>query len=295
MSNLDFQKRHTRTKGSFAYLPRYTLAEFLHDMSVAPYYRNGDGRDGRSSWCGDVSYQDALNGPSMGHKSALDRAMRLIDEMDTGGFLTTGRSHWESAIVGAIPHVPHAIIGVPDAMLACVEAPRLGPIEIVVDVCCSAEISTRAMETRGAAILAYVLALSAVRPVSLSICSSLDGSKLLADPTISGRTGISSPVISLGTTPLDLTSASYVLAHVGFMRHLMMGMASRDTNYSGRWGWGSNGISAEAVRLAREALGLVPDDLYIPPGHASDQLIGHPEAWLRAKLEEAQKQFGRDD
>jgi hypothetical protein len=151
------------------------------------------------------------------------------------------------------------------------------PLSIVVDIASSAGIEAKQIEKRGAAILALVRALSAVRPVELWAGVSASPSSLKAK-------GAWHVFSRIDTAPLDLARAAHVLCCPAVARSMLYALvhkyAGDETEASLSWPYGDHEFSR---KHGREMVGRVMgggDVFYIAPPYVSDALVDKPDAWL---------------
>jgi hypothetical protein len=156
------------------------------------------------------------------------------------------------------------------------EQDEAAPITVLVATTCSAGISAATLEKRGTVILALVMALSRVRPVSLQALALTDGSH-------EGETIITNVI---NTNPLDLATACYVMTSAGFARRLTYGLAREKNNFSGGWPrrftYGKSGPYYDYLKSR-----LVADPskcLIIPAAELHDELLSQPLKWIEKQI-----------
>ncbi len=190
------------------------------------------------------------------------------------------------SVAGCYPCVAEALMGEPESMREPEQCSNAyAPLTIVADVTSAAKLSAHQIEKRGIAILAFVMAQSAIRPVTLEVIVSLGSNYFNA---IGDKFSIISAKIN--TTPLDLATAAYALTHAAFPRQLMYGLALKYFRFDGRFplfdGVTGNVHSSNYCDKIKHYLNLDGDVLYIPP--ASKQcaaLLNAPHLWLQEQLQ----------
>jgi len=189
----------------------------------------------------------------------IDRYLSMVD------IPTVGRQRVMD-VCGGCPQVPAYLLGEPEhfATVRAVES-ESGPIRVVYDPTSSASVDAESLLKRGAAAAAFVLALSATRPVELWVTSSIDGSSV--------------PMIRLGTSPFVTSEVAFAVGHVAFARQLIYGWGRVHTGYPGWWAdWMSHGDPDVALRRAVEAQ---PDDVVLGPATQGSPSVKDPDGWLQ--------------
>lgn len=167
------------------------------------------------SWAGGLDYDDCKKAVWDGDATALKISDDLLTKIEGDGMELLA-PQWENERTGSFPCVPSFIAGAPDSMRR-LEMTRsdVAPIRIYLDLFISCGFQVEECSTRGAAILALARKLQALRPVELYLLMSC------GDKTRKRfKDGWISPMIKIDTNPLDLTTASFVLGHPGFIRQL---------------------------------------------------------------------------
>lgn len=218
----------------------------------------------------------------IGDDSQVEAAQKMIDKYD----IHIDRTAFFDmpSVAGCYPCVPEALAGEPE----CMREPVLiesdtAPITFVVDTTCSASISGESMTTRGIAILAVIMAVAAIRPLTLKIISCSYGYKN------SEGDAYSIIAIDIPTTPLDLASAGYAITNVALARHLMYGYAMKYQGFNGRWpdfrGIKYDDVESEAYKKKMiKYLELEGDVVFIPPSFSENGIITNPEEWIKEQL-----------
>lgn len=238
------------------------------------------------SWSGADDLAGALNDCEQGNcGSALQDAEKLMHEIQAQGLMSEHVMRWGPNVVGAIPLIPNALLGVPDSMLAPLwEAQSArGPIKVFYDCVGSAGVSETDMSKRGTAVLAFVLLMSQIRPVELFVIAGMQGTG-----------GACIPIVKVETAPLDLKSSLYALARTAYSREIAFAWgyssdaAGTRRGFHGGWAWGSapqqdgTGVWHEAMRTV---LDIQPDDLLIPGAVYGDPIVKDPITWLQREID----------
>jgi hypothetical protein len=244
-----------------------SLGAFHAALPVSHY---GSGR----RFAGGDTYEDARTNLFRGNADAVRRSDEFLEKLEEEG-LSLPQAEWQRNIAGAFPCVPSFITGAPDSMYEQVSVPRdTTPIRIFASVCCSAGVEPETLEKRGVTLLALVRKLQAIRPVELWVYCD-----------IYGKGGAAIPVIRIDTSTMDLTSASYALAHAGFLRQLCFAWGEdAGRGFDGGWAWNKDPRDPEAIKKTRAAVGAREEDMLIPGAYLYDPLVQNPLAWLNEKI-----------
>jgi len=145
---------------------------------------------------------------------------------------------------------------------------------------------------RGITILALVMAMTAVRPVNLRVCT-ISGCKTKGSAQRSGDRWCAVTAV-IDTQPLDLARAAWALTDVGCARRLFYGVGFQ-LGFDGGWPVLS-GVkygemqSAAGVGRCKEIFSQGSDTLFIPAislfDKESDEMIMHPTQWVNKKIEQ---------
>lgn len=160
---------------------------------------------------------------------------------------------------------------------------EISPMKILVCTTCSAAIDADTMITRGAAILAFLMRLQTIRPVDLFLSSELGNSSR-------GHSCLST--VRIESRPLNLSSASFAIGHVGFSRGFLYDYARNEQKSGGNWPSSNDcnfsyysGATTAYLRQLAAHLDFNPEtDLYIPAARYNDPIISNPVAWINAQL-----------
>lgn len=215
-----------------------------------------------------------------GNTDTVDQINSLIQEMEAQDILTPGVLIPAPYYYGSAPRISAVISGHPKAMYkrVRVEAPNLqAPLSIYIDSLVSAKISHEILANRGAAALAFALAMKKVRPVELHLCA-------LCDPFYNAiRRGVA---VQIDLQSTDLSVASYMLTHPSFLRRLVFYVARKMA--------GINTANPEPVLMGiptvdttelRQILGMSAHDVYIPGAFNTDSSVwNNPIKWVKNKI-----------
>jgi len=198
----------------------------------------------RDKWAGgtrDEATRFCRNGDLSKVAAAESLVEKLDAEIDAEGFWPV----WQPAVVGSFPLVPAYIAGTPESMLARTDVPDpRGGVEIWANTTVSASCSAADMMRRGVVTLAFAMALSRVRNVSIVLYSTCDGSN----------------VAIRMSSPLDFSEVCAAFCQPSITRHLIYGHAVPD-GYSGCWScWAETQRGADAERKALEKYAGMPPD-----------------------------------
>jgi len=241
--------------------------------------------DNNKSWAGHKSGEQALASLKNGSMEHLAAAEQILDQLRVEGILSSGLRTWQPSVTGAFPNVPNAIANVPESMMRRQSsdfASMSSPLHIVVQVDISGGMDAKQIRNRGIAVLGLVLALQSMRPVTVSVFSNLQ-------PT--DKTSAHASLITLESAPLDLDRATYMLCNVEFPRQLCYGIGCESAGIKHtpgllRWGWNKIPTDKKTIEAVREMLQLSPDDIYIPGGHITDDLmLNKPVEWVKQQIE----------
>lgn len=228
-------------------------------------------------WYGGETREDTIRFAEIGDTRLVAKAETLLTSLDTQ--IETPRRVWTRSPAGAFCSVPDVLAGLPTPMRRQLhEADETAPITILATTTSSAAIPAETLAKRGTVILALVMALARIRPVSLHQLTLLNGS---AD-----RTGETVITAQINTSPLDLATACYVLTSAGFARRMTYRLAEKLNASSG--GWPS---SFSYWRPQAYYDGLIPrlgfkpaDTLLIGAAQLGDALLVSPVEWVNAQI-----------
>lgn len=263
-----------RGKATFALFD--SPAEYVAYVREHNAMRNDSRHDGRS-WS-DMSGKQAIDCVANGDLSRVEASDKFLEQFEDYA-LPSATRETVTSVVGSMPHVPNYIAGIPETMRfrrkATIES---APLAVVADLTSSAGIHADQVNKRGVAILAFVRAISAKRPVECwSICG-LGGHK---DGVTAWWTGF-----RLDTAPLDLARACPSLANVGLARNVGYEVCNH-LGSGGSWPYNGGVLDAPALESEfRVAMPHVGDVLAIPGIMLGDKLTKDPIGWIKEKLEQ---------
>jgi hypothetical protein len=191
--------------------------------------------------------------------------------------IETPRMGWERSPAGAFCSVPDVIASLPTPMRRRTRVPdEHAPITIIVGTASSGGILSDVFKRRGITIVALVLALARIRPISLHIMDPGYG-----PPEENGETVIMARV---NTTPLDLATACYVLTHIEFTQLVAYGI---EQHVTGRVTWPNGYTTNPSAYYAGlcDRMNLVQKDtLVIRDAYLGDPMITQPVAWINQQI-----------
>lgn len=248
--------------------------EYLRDMPSALYQPNA------GSW-GGGDWDQVINKLITGDTTCLAQAQKIIDQMQDQQIFSTSMLALKNDVVGFIPNVGNALMGVPDDMynIAYNEDESItSPIRIFVETTVSAGVGHKELVNRGVAILAFVLAMNVIRPIEIYAVSAGRASK---------NTIIVTKIIS---APMDLARATWMLTSEGYARMIAfaaMCKACDQDHYSYiGWNWNSSPTEKDYITKMRLELDCQPTDILMAGGYLFDKLmLNDPIAWVKQMIE----------
>lgn len=254
---------------------RYDSIAALADAYVKHNCHYGSGGWNRDSWFNNESKSESIRKARYGDTALVPKAEALLTQLDQA--IETPRRQWELAPAGAFCSVPDMLAGRPANMRRMVMTQdEKAPITILATTTSSGGIHASTLQKRGTVILALVMALTRVRPVSLQQLTILDGRD-------NGETVITAEI---NTHPLDLATACYALTSAGFARRLTYGLAETLNRFTGGWPRTYRYGNQEPY-LARLRQELAPDPtrcLIIGSAELHDELLQQPVAWIQKQI-----------
>ena len=212
-----------------------------------------------------------------GDLSAVAASDAMLAQFENYALPTARRETCDDA-VGAVPNVPAFIAGHPMNMRRKRRANNeVSPIAVVFDTAVSAGISAQTIAAHGVAILAFVRALCARRPVELWSGTMEDGS---------GYQDAACSFVRLETAPMDLAHVAYALSHPSFARQLGYSvnsyLAMRNVR---KWPFDNHTVSRNHMRdILAPAFPHVSEMLCVPAVHVNDKLTTDPQGWVAEQL-----------
>lgn len=178
------------------------FAAFLTgEAAPSPYLS----RDARDDWAG-ADAAATVARAAAGNPALTSVCDRLLSKMETATDFATSRHVTVAAVAGGVPCVPAYLAGSPLSMRRRVRVlDEAAPLAVVVDMGVSASVQHPTIQRRGAAALALVRLLAAVRPVSLWVVSGQHVSRY------SDRAADAAFGVRLDTAPLDVARAAWLL------------------------------------------------------------------------------------
>lgn len=250
-------------------------ADYLKRVGGPNSGRRGFNSYSSDNWYANESVGDSLRLAETGDTRLVPEAERLLASLDT--HIETPRRTWHRSPAGAFSNIPEYLAGIPTYMRRLVDEPDdRAPITILVVTTSSAGINAATLAKRGTVILALVMALTRIRPVSLQQICMVDGRH-------EGETIITSEI---NTAPLDLATACYVLTSAGFARRLTYDLARAHNDFTGGWPrkmvyWDPQPYYETVKRR------LTPDPtkcLIIGAAQLGDELLQHPLQWIQKQV-----------
>lgn len=226
-------------------------------------------------WYGGETIADTLRLTEFGDTKLVPKAEALLDKLDTA--IETSRRTWEPAPAGAFVCVPDVLAGHPTPMRRLIyQQDETSPITILVNTSSSAGINADTLQKRGIVILALVMALSRLRPVSLQQLAIMHGIQ-------DGETIFTSQI---NTAPLDLATACYVLTSAGFARELTYCLGRSYNRFNGGWPREFDyGRPDKYYTSVQQKLGLDPTKtLVIGAAQLGDELLSDPVRWINKQI-----------
>lgn len=205
--------------------------------------------ESNSSWAGGTRAQ-ALDWAVKGDTSHVEEAERLVDGILADVDVDRWAPRWCADVAGAFPCVPAYCAGVPETMIARHEVPSpSGEVEIWANTTVSAKCDQSDMMRRGVVTLALAISLSRLRPVSIVLYSTVDGSNV---------------AIRL-SQPFDVSEACAAFCQPAVTRQLVYGHADQD-GFNGGWAyWASVERGPEMeFRALVECAGMPEDAIHLP-------------------------------
>lgn len=259
-------------------------SDYIRRNAKAASIHHGGWSD--NDWYGGESLEASLGFAQSGDTKLVAKAETLLSQLDTA--IETSRKFWEPAPSGAFVCVPDVLAGRPTPMRRLAhQQDETSPITILAVSTSSAGINADTLAKRGTVILALVMALSRIRPVSLQQLCCVDGQ---AD----GETVITSEI---NTAPLDLATACYVLTSAGFARRLTYDLAASHNRFRGRWPEGFNYSNPSRYYESLKAK-LVADParcLVIGAAQLGDELLAEPIRWINKQIKHFTREAETED
>lgn len=249
--------------------------------SLSDFLESAEGIHRKAShdhWDLGVSAREAKERARTGDLQILDKATALIDRIDPDiGDVVLPR--WEHCVAGSRVVVGDYITGKSTCMRRRAKVETSGRcIDVYVALESSCGIDALDLITRGCAIIALLETLQRCG-VSVNLTVGVECSSFSEpDKEIVGCFPIES-------RPLDLASASFILAHPAFPRNVMYEVLERDNGFTGHWSKFRNDDKARA-----NYIGLKETDVYVPASWLYDSLIiDDPKKWVEERVRQCLK------
>lgn len=240
---------------------------------------------------GKKTLEQQLACSAFGDLSVVEMARRRLDKIQAD--INTPAMTWADDVAGFFPCVPEALSGDPECMRQAEDQQsNTTPLNIFVDLATSCGLAPDLVMRRGCTVLALVMALTAIRPVSLRV-GCLMGSSRKADRQEDGEQWCAVSTV-IDTQPLDLARAAWALADVGCARRLFYGVGET-VGFDGNWpnfpGVNYGDVqNKKYIKRSAEIFALDGETLYIPPMCVVDREIElmttRPTQWVNKKIAE---------
>lgn len=240
--------------------------------TVKPSYTSVD-----VEWTGGLTHFGVIDKCYNGDEKLVPIAEKLISKIDAT--VEVPHREWIPSVYGAYPIVADYLAGNPEPMRRITMNPsETQPINIYVGTSSSGGFSSAQLMTRGVAILALVMKLQEVRPVTLYVMGEQFGK----------HDGEYLQVVQVGSQPVNLSVACFVLTNAGFDRHFMHSIATAKAGYTGAWPRLYNGCSNSWIEHLKEVLGMTDTDLYIRGAYSKDAdltlMLENPVEWVNGQV-----------
>jgi hypothetical protein len=265
-------------RGGFIMIRRFdSLSEFLqiakeHGSKSYGMWRN---QSNGNHWDGGISSAKALELAENGSLDMVSSADMFLHQLETN-IENAPIVSYVPSVYGSRVSVPAYLSGVPNCMRRrVIKEGSARQVSIYVSLTSSGGISAGTLLKRGMTILALLRSLQACRvSVDLFLMTELDGNR--------DKTGETILIIPIESKPLDLSVASFVIAHPAFDRNLTHPVCSYLNGYDG--GWSIHNSNNGGAERFRKYLKLESKDVLIPSAHLYDSIITRPDEWLRERI-----------
>lgn len=241
---------------------------------------------GSDPW-GGASIASGVKSLKEGDTTNLDAARAILDQIDTSGLVSEFMPTLQVSVVGAFPSIPAYLAGSPEQMMHIdyEEMPSpTSPLNVYVETSVSEGVNLDQLLKRGVAVLAFVLAMEAIRPVNLYVACPMS-------PRGEKKYIVSCPIVKVASRPMDLGRAVFMLTSVTFARRMMFSAMYKIAGYkryTGRIDWmNESGPTAKDYELRfRKLVGMQPTDVFLKGGHLFDELmLRNPVQWVKNMIE----------
>lgn len=257
------------------------FADYAGTQAIVDSYDNYSG-----GWAGET-IASGVKSLKEGDTTNLEAAQKILDQMDTQGIVSEFMPTLQSSVVGYFPDVSAYIQGLPQQMITLeydeVPSPT-SPLNVYVETSVSEGVSKDTLLKRGIAVLAFVLAMEAIRPVNLYVVCPMM-------PRGEGKDITACPIVKVASRPMDLGRAVFMLTSVTFARRMMFSAVYKMAEFShwtGNIGWmyGSNPNAKDYEIRFRKLVGMQPTDVFLKGGYLFDDLMmKNPVAWVKSMIE----------
>jgi hypothetical protein len=261
--------------------------------------RTGGSEQNDQSWSDNVSTHEAMRLAVEGMPGLASKMSGIVDHLWRTDISADRRKKYRPSLAGSRVSVPEYLGGSPTCMRQRMNADTaVQAITMYVNMTCSHNISASDMLKRGATILSLLEWLQATgTTVDLYLINDIEaGYAKLEDPESGAKEREKRDlvqVIRVESRPLDISTASFAIAHVAFVRQICY-QAGKDLDWRGMWpnamrtleGYGRFGSSPEYKQHLAELIDMQPGDLYIPSVQSGDPIISRPGEWLQARIKQ---------
>lgn len=233
------------------------------------------GRERGGSWEGG-SFAENMQQLDQGNLALADDAQRILEKFQNSNVFTSGIPQLQACPAGFAPNVPAYLSNRPDCMFTFGMSENVSnrsPLTIYVESTVSGGTSHAQIVNRGVAVLAFVMAMQAIRPVALYTINCLGGAQ-----------GCYGSITKIETSPLDLPRAAYMLTSPGYARCLGFSGAQgiEGSRSVGAWPWNSYPTDAAYEPAMRAMCAMEPQDLFLCGMFLLDQkALTNPVAWVQ--------------
>ena len=258
----------------------YDASEYAAHLRELPQEFRYMSRD--TSFYG-MQYDLAVKMLEQGDMSSVALASKFVDKMQDAQIFSIGQPQWENAIVGYHVNVAAFMAGHPKHMMRRAVSEyvsTMAPLSVYVDVTVSAFLSHQQLIARGVAMLAFVMAMSQIRPVELYCC----GCGHYNDDARAQAV-----VCKVESKPLDLARAAFMLTNPAYNRRISFSAGTALAGVPGNYSipLAFNRLPhADLEASMRHMLSMEAHDIYLKHGHMDDSLmLSDPVKWVRNMIE----------
>lgn len=233
-------------------------------------------------WTAGIGTKRAIHLATVGDTTMVKATQEMIDRFEINTAVDRVFKS-QPGFVGAV-NVGAYLSGSPTCMRARQRVDSVARhINVYVNVSTSGGVTVQTGLRRGAAIIGLLDALQkAGLGLTIHIISEFDTYREMTKGD-----GDQYHLITL-ETPVDLSVATFALAHPAFDRCVTMPMADTIGGFPGGWPRSHNKLGGSYSPAYREFLSktleMGPRDIYIPAAYSSDELTKNPEEWVRQTI-----------